>query len=102
MGYGHNKFDVTGTLTTDLLLGYLDTTTVADNALVADALILATGTLVVLGRTEDALAEQTVTLGLVGTIVDGLGLSHLTIRTFENFLWRCQTNGNLGEIRLYL
>ena len=56
----------------------LHTTAVADDALVTDALVLAAGTLVVLRRTEDALAEQTVTLRLVGTIVDGLRLCNLT------------------------
>ena len=70
---------MTGTLTTNFLLGNLNTATVADDTLIADALVLAAGTLVILGRTEDTLAEQTITLRLVCTIVDGLRLCHLTI-----------------------
>ena len=101
MGYRHNKLDMTCTLTTNLLLGDLYATTVTDNALVADALVFATSTLIVLGRTEDALAEQAIALGLVSTIVDGLRLCHLTIRVFENLLRRGQSDGNLGEISLY-
>ena len=66
------------TLTTHLLLGNLNTATVADDTLVTDTLVLTAGTLVVLRRTEDALAEQTVALGLVGAVVDGLRLGNLT------------------------
>ena len=65
-------------LTAYLLLCNLYTTAVADDTLIADTLVLATGTLEVLGRTEDALAEETVTLWLVGTVVDGLRLGNLT------------------------
>ena len=85
MGHGHNELDVSGTLTTHLLLCHLHTTTVADDALIADALVLATGTLIVLGRTEDALTEQTVTLRLIGTVVDGLGFGNLSEAALEDF-----------------
>ena len=70
---------MSATLTTYFLLSNLHTATLADTTLVADALVLAAVALVVLDRTEDALAEQTVTLRLVSTIVDGLGLEHLTV-----------------------
>ena len=102
MSYGHNELDVTSTLTTYLLLGNLYTTTVADNTLIADALVLTASTLIVLGRTEDALAEQTVALGLIGAIVDGLRLGDLTERVLKDLLRRSQTDGNLLEITLYL
>ena len=78
MSNGHNKLDVTRTLTTYLLLGYLYTTTVADDTLITDALVLTAGTLIILGRTEDALAELTIALRLICTIVDGLRLGNLT------------------------
>ena len=86
MGYGHNELDVTSTLTTYLLLGNLYTTTVADDTLIADALVLTAGALIVLGRTKDTLAEQTVALGLVGAIVDGLRLGDLTERVLKDLL----------------
>ena len=102
MGYGHYELDVTSTLTTYLLLGNLYTTTVADDTLITDALVLTAGTLIVLGRTEDALAEQTVAFGLIGAIVDGLRLGDLTERVLKDLLRRSQTDGNLLEITLYL
>ena len=74
MSHGHNQLDVTHTLTAHLLLGYLHTTTVADDTFVTDALILTAVALIVLDRTEDALAEQTVTLGFISTVIDGFRL----------------------------
>ena len=77
VGNGQYQFDVSAALTAHLLLGHLNTTTVAHDTLVADALVLTTGALIVLGRTEDTLTEQTAALGLVCTIVDGLRLRNL-------------------------
>ena len=74
MSNGNNKLNVTTTLTTHLLFGYLNTTTVAHDIAIAYAFILAAMALIVLNRTKDALAEQAVALWLIGTIVDGLGL----------------------------
>ena len=102
VGYGHHQLDVAGTLAADLLLGDLYTTTVADDTLIANALVLTAGTLVVLGRTEDALTEQSVALRLVGSVVDGLGLGHLAERTLEDFLGRSEPDGNLRKIILDL
>ena len=75
---GHHKLDMSGTLAAYLLLRHLNTAPVAYNALIAYALVLTTGTLIVLGWTKDVLAEQTITLRLVGTIVDGFRLGYLT------------------------
>ena len=100
MGYGHDQLNMAGALTTHLLLRHLDTTTVADDSFITDTLVLATGTLIVLRRTEDALAEQTVALGLICTVVDGLRLRHLTIGVFQNLLRRSEADGNLREITL--
>ena len=58
--------------------------------------------LIVLGRTEDALAEQAVALWLIGAIVDGLGLENFTVGVLEDFLGRGKTNRYLGEISLCL
>lgn len=86
MGYGHNEFDVTHALTAYLLLRYLHTATLAHNTFVTDTFVLTAVALIVLGRTEDALAEQTVTFGLVGTIVDGFRFQHLTTRQLHDFV----------------
>ena len=101
MCHRHDKLDVSATLTTHFLLGHLNTTTVAHYAFVAYALVLAAGALIVACRTEDALAEQSVALRLVGAVVDGLGLCHLTEGILENFLRRSQPDSNLREIILY-
>ena len=74
MGNGHYQFDVSAALTTYLLLSNLNTASVADDTLVTDTLVLDAMTFVVLDRTENALAEQTVTLRLIRTIVDGFRL----------------------------
>ena len=55
----------------------LDAAALADDALVADALVLAAVALPVLGRTEDALAEEAVLLGLQRAVVDRLRLRDL-------------------------
>src|SRR5262249_45294130 len=58
------EVDVAHALAAHLLARHLDAAALADDALVADALVLAAVALPVLGRTEDALAEQAVALGL--------------------------------------
>src|SRR6185312_15975868 len=52
----------------------------ADDAAMLHALVLAAQALVVLDRTEDRRAEETVTLGLERAVVDRLGLLHLAER----------------------
>jgi len=67
---------------------------VADDALVADALVLPARALPVLGRTEDALAEQAVALGLQRAVVDRLGLGDLAAGPRADLLWRRQGDSN--------
>ncbi len=74
---GRGQVDVTHALTAHLRARDLDAAALADDALVADALVLAAVALPVLGRTEDALAEQPILLGLERAVVDRLGLDHL-------------------------
>src|SRR5207248_1123273 len=56
------EVDVTHALAAHLLPRHLDAAALADDPLVADALVLAAVALPVLRRTEDALAEETVAL----------------------------------------
>ena len=102
MSNRNNELDMSSTLTTYLFLRNLNTTTVADDTFVTDALVLTAGALIVFRRTEDSLTEQAVALWLVGAVVDGLGLGHLTIGVLLDCLRRGQANGNLGKIILYL
>ena len=68
----------------------------ADDALELHALVLAAQALVVLGRPEDAGAEQAVAFGLEGTVVDGLRLLDLAIGPFERIF-----SGLAIEIRIW-
>ena len=101
MSHRNHQLDVSGTLTAHFLLCHLNTTTVTDDTLITDTLVLSAGTLIVLSRTEDALAEQTVTLWFVGTIVDGFGFGDLAEATLEDLFRRSKTYGNLRKITLY-
>src|SRR4029077_525657 len=74
------QLDVPHPLTTHLGASDLDAAALADDALEADALVLAAVALPVPGGAEDLLAEEPVLLRLEGAVVDGLGLLHLTVR----------------------
>ena len=78
VAHGGGQVDVAHALAAHLGARDLHAAALADDALVADALVLAAVALPVLGRTEDALAEQAVLLGLQGAVVDRLGLGDLT------------------------
>jgi hypothetical protein len=66
-------------VTTDLGPRHLDAAALADDPLEADPLVLAAVALPVAGRTEDLLAEQAVLLRAQRSVVDRLGLLHLTV-----------------------
>ena len=71
------QLDVTHPLTTHLGASDLDAAALADDALEADALVLAAVALPVASRSEDLLAEQAVLLWLERAVVDGLRLLDL-------------------------
>ena len=62
------------TLTAHLLLCNFNTASVADNAFVTDTLVLTAMAFIVFNRTKNTLAEQTVTLRLIRTVIDGFRL----------------------------
>ena len=74
MAHGSGELDVAHALSAHLGARDLDAATLADDALEANALILATGALPVLGGTKDLLAEEAILLGLQRAVVNGLGL----------------------------
>ena len=83
---GGCQVDVTHAFAAHLLARDLDPATFADDALVADALVLAAIALPVLRRTEDALAEQSVFLRLERAVIDRLRLRDLSGRPVSNLL----------------
>src|SRR6476469_8242499 len=79
VGDGGGELDVAHPLTSHLGARDLDATALTDDALEADALVLAAVALPVPGGAEDALAEQALLLGLERAVVDGLGLLDLAV-----------------------
>ena len=91
------QVDVAHPLAAHLLARDLDAAALADDALVADALVLAAVALPVLRRTENALAEETVTLGLERAVVDRLRLRDLARRPVADLLARRQSDPDRVE-----
>ena len=102
MRYRNDQRNVPHTFAAHLLLGHFHAATVADDAFVADTLVLAAMAFVVFDRTENALAKEAVAFRLVRTVVYRLRLEDLSARIFQNLLGRCQTNRNLRESALCL
>ena len=75
----HGQFDVAHALATNAAEGHFDAATVADHALVLDALVFTAGTFPVTGRPEDALAEETALFGFEGPVVDRLRVFHFAL-----------------------
>ena len=76
----------------------LDAAALADDALEADALVLAAVALPVLGRTEDLLAEESVLLRLERAVVDGLGLLDLAARPLADLLRARESDAQSIEV----
>src|SRR5262249_53452226 len=76
---------------------YLDSALLANDTLVFHALVLAAQALVILYRSKDAPAKQSVALGLEGTVVDCLRLLDLAIRPRQDFLRARNRNSDLVE-----
>src|SRR4029079_16736846 len=91
------QVDVTHALAAHLLTRHLDAAALADDPLVADALVLAAVALPVLRGTEDTLAEQAVALGLEGAVVDRLRLRDLARRPVADLLARCESDSDRVE-----
>ncbi len=94
---GRGELDVAHALTAHRGLGDLDAAALADDALEADALVLAARALPVARGSEDLLAEQTVLLGLQGAVVDGLGLLDLAVGPTTDVVSGGQADAKLIE-----
>ena len=74
MSYRNYQVDMSYPISPHFLLGYLNSTSVADDPSIADALVLTTGTFIIFHWPEDPLAEQTITLRFVRTVIYGFRL----------------------------
>ena len=97
VGHRSGELDVAHALATHLGASDLDAAALADDALEADALVLAAVALPVPGGTEDLLAEQAVLLRLERAVVDGLGLLDLAVRPLADVVRGGQTDAQLVE-----
>ena len=70
---------MTHSFPTHLLFSNFHAATVADDSAISDSLILAAIALVILGRTENLLAEKTISLRLVSPVVNRLRLEDFTM-----------------------
>src|SRR5204863_4889161 len=84
-------------LAADLRDSNLDAALLADDALVFHALVLAAQAFVILDRTEDARAEQAVTLGLERPVVDRLRLLDLAEGPAADLVGRRDSDADLVE-----
>src|SRR6185312_124500 len=91
------QLDVAHPLTTHLGASHLDAAALADDALEADALVLASVALPVASRSEDILAEQAVLLRLQRAVVDGLRLLDLTERPVADVVGGGKADAELIE-----
>ena len=92
-----SQFNVTHPLTADFGHSDFNAAFFADDAFILHALVFAAQTFVILHRTEDARAEQAITLGLERPVVDGFRLFDFAERPAADTLWRGQTDLDLVE-----
>ncbi len=88
------QLNVAHTLATHLGQRDFNATLFTDDAAVLHALVLAAQTLVVFHRAKDLGTEQTFTLRLEGTVVDGFGLFNFPERPGSNHFRRSQADPN--------
>ncbi len=86
------------TFTPNFLFRYLHTATITNYTLVTNTFVLTTSTLIILYRTKNAFAEQSITLGLVGTIVNRFRFQNLTMTALQYTIGAGQADGDAGEV----
>src|SRR5687767_2796364 len=97
MNNRHHQFNMAHAFTTYFLFRYLHTAAVANDSFITNTFVLTAGTLIILNRTKNPFAEQTISFRLVSTIVNGFRLKHLSVRPFQDAVGRSQSDGNPGE-----
>jgi hypothetical protein len=102
VGDGGSKLDVPHSLPAHLGLDHLDSAFFADDSPVFHPLVLSTVALVVLDRTENLRAEQTVPLRLEGAVIEGFRFFHLAVGPFSDLVRRRDGNADPREIQRVL
>ena len=84
MSNRRSQFNMAHALTTDLRQGDFNTTLLAYNAAILHPLVLTAQAFIILNRTKDTGAEQSVAFRLKGPIVDGFRFLNFTKRPRKN------------------
>src|SRR5690606_33392995 len=101
MRYWAGQFNMSHAITANLGQRYFYTAFLTNDAAVLHALVFTAQTFVVLDRTKDLRAEQTLALRFEGAIVDCFWLFDFTKGPRANHLRRCETNADRVKL-LYL
>ena len=102
MSHRNGELDMSHPFPADLLFSHFNTTSVADDATIADSLVFSAMAFIVLSRTENLLTEQTILLRLVSSIVDGFRLQDLSGRPCFDIFRRCECDADSFEIAFNL
>ena len=101
MSHRNGQGDVSHPFPADFLFRHFDTASVADDSTVTDSLVLSAIAFVVLGRTEYFFAEESVSLRLVGPVVDRLRLQNLAAGSRRDVLRGGQRDADCREVALH-
>src|SRR5574344_3169328 len=102
MSYRNDQFYMSGTFTTNFLFCYFHSTSITDYTFITYTFVFTARTFIILRRTKNTLAEQTVTFRFVYTIIYGFRFCNLTKRIFQDFFRRSKSDGNFRKYTLYL
>ena len=97
MRYRNNQRNMSHAFATHFFLGYLNTTTVANDSFVTDTFVFTAVTLIILNRSEDSFAEQTIAFRFISPVIYRFRFQNFSVRTFKNFFRRGQTDTNFGK-----
>ena len=86
MDDGNGECDVSHSISSDGFLCYFYSASVAYDAFVSDSFIFSAGAFSVACGSEYFFAEETVSFGAEGAIVDGFGLSDFAFGAVENIV----------------
>ena len=100
MDYRNDEFDVTHPLSSHLFFCHLYSTSITYDTFISDPLVLTTVTFVILYGAKNALTEKTITLRLIGAVVDSLRLKHLTVAALQDLVRGAEANGDGVKVLL--
>ena len=86
MRYRANKLNVSHSLSSNFGLRYFNSAVRANDALKANFIVFSTGAHPILSRSENLLAEESVSFRLESSVVDSLRLCYLTVRPLKHLL----------------